>query len=270
MKACYPIKEEDRIKYEIRKTSGYGWRTLNGVTSFHRGIDLAPTPAKVSLNIPIVSPIDGTIYIYPDPAKCLMIKGIDGKEYFTAHHDRYVRTTGTVKQGEVIAYMGKSGNATGIHLHFGILNTPGSFLSSTDPELQGLSYFIPTNIEMVTLQKEIAIKTLNTKPMNLRKAPDGLETFGEIVPAQTAFVTKFVASGKEIAQNNRKSSTWYKIIVNGNSGYVNGCWVDELQIDSEELKKENEALKTRVTGLNATLTKAQKDIAAVSTYLSTI
>ena len=51
----------------------------------------------------------------------LYLRGTDGVEYFYAHNSRNVASTGErVKAGEVIAYVGTSGNARGgpAHVHF--------------------------------------------------------------------------------------------------------------------------------------------------------
>ncbi len=86
----------------------------------HMGIDIDAT-----LGTPIRSPIAGTLrYDTTDPdgyGLAADVTGPDKTEYVMAHMSATVKTlaTGsTVTQGEVVGYVGESGDATGPHLHF--------------------------------------------------------------------------------------------------------------------------------------------------------
>jgi len=51
----------------------------------------------------------------------LYVNGNDGNTYFYAHLQSYVVTSGSVSQGQLVAYTGDTGNATGVpHTHFEI------------------------------------------------------------------------------------------------------------------------------------------------------
>jgi len=72
---------------------------------------------------PIVAVIAGTIRTTysSNGGISLYLHGVDGDEYFYAHNSRNVATTGEhVSRGEVIAYVGNTGDAAGgpTHLHF--------------------------------------------------------------------------------------------------------------------------------------------------------
>jgi murein DD-endopeptidase MepM/ murein hydrolase activator NlpD len=84
----------------------------------HQGNDiLAP------YGTPIVAVISGVIKTDYSSAGgiSLYLRGSDGNEYFYAHNSRNVAVTGQhVATGEVIAYVGNTGNARGgpSHVHF--------------------------------------------------------------------------------------------------------------------------------------------------------
>ena len=84
----------------------------------HQGNDiLAPYGA------PVVAVIAGTIHTdySSNGGIALYLRGVDGDEYFYAHNSRNVAHDGDyVKAGELIAYVGNTGNARGgpTHVHF--------------------------------------------------------------------------------------------------------------------------------------------------------
>lgn len=97
-------------------TSGYGqrWGTL------HKGIDLA-----ASYNTPIKASDGGTVVYsgwYSGYGNCVKIDHGNGLQTLYGHNSRNVVDVGQkVAQGEVIAYVGSTGNSTGNHVHFEIL-----------------------------------------------------------------------------------------------------------------------------------------------------
>jgi murein DD-endopeptidase MepM/ murein hydrolase activator NlpD len=91
----------------------------------HKGIDLA-----AKKNTPILASHDGTvIYVGHDFrgfGKMVMIEGDKGWATLYAHLNKIdVREGQKVKQGQVIAAMGRTGHATGVHLHFEIRKISG-------------------------------------------------------------------------------------------------------------------------------------------------
>jgi murein DD-endopeptidase MepM/ murein hydrolase activator NlpD len=84
----------------------------------HQGTDMmapygAPSYAAVAGTVSVQSGGNG--------GNMLTISGADGNAYFYAHLQSYEVTSGSVSQGQVVGYVGDTGNATGVpHLHFEI------------------------------------------------------------------------------------------------------------------------------------------------------
>ncbi len=98
-------------------SSPYGWRTLNGVKEFHNGIDI---PASKGTNI--YASNSGKVitatwhYSY---GNYVIIDHGGGKATLYAHASKLNCKVGdTVKQGDVIAYVGTTGHSYGNHVHF--------------------------------------------------------------------------------------------------------------------------------------------------------
>lgn len=84
----------------------------------HQGTDiLAPR------GTPVVAPVDGTVTQRSVSlgGRSFYLQGVDGNKYFGTHLNAY-GTSGSVKKGTVIGYVGDDGNARGgpTHLHFEI------------------------------------------------------------------------------------------------------------------------------------------------------
>jgi murein DD-endopeptidase MepM/ murein hydrolase activator NlpD len=84
----------------------------------HKGNDIfAPT------GTPTVAPVSGTVTTHNSGlgGKAFYLRGVDGNTYYGAHLSRF-GLTGRVSQGQIIGYVGSTGNARGgsAHLHFEI------------------------------------------------------------------------------------------------------------------------------------------------------
>jgi murein DD-endopeptidase MepM/ murein hydrolase activator NlpD len=89
---------------------GYRWGRL------HAGVDIAGPYGS-----PIVAATDGCIsYAGPEAGygEVMKITDWDGTETLYGHMSAFVKTSGCVKAGQVIARVGSAGDATGAHLHF--------------------------------------------------------------------------------------------------------------------------------------------------------
>lgn len=99
--------------------SGYGNRIdpFTGQVKMHEGLDIAAPPGT-----PIVAPADGTVRsVHRSTGFGLTLVIDHGYGYRTlyGHCQRVKADVGTrVKRGDIIAYVGTTGKATGPHLHY--------------------------------------------------------------------------------------------------------------------------------------------------------
>lgn len=133
---------------------------VNGNTEPHRGVDLLGGTTEAGV-VNVIAAKDGTVVI---PAQLgtdtcqsfgnvncgggygnyIMIQHSDGNFTVYAHLHQgtiLVKDGDTVKQGQVIAKMGSSGQSTGTHLHFEIREGSRNNTSAVDP----LNYIDPDN-----------------------------------------------------------------------------------------------------------------------------
>lgn len=108
-------------------TSGFGFRTdpFTGETKYHGGVDIAAAEGT-----PIIAADDGIITAANGVDSWgggygfyVMIEHGDGYETLYGHCSAICVTYGqSVRKGEVIAYVGSTGNSTGNHLHFEVIH----------------------------------------------------------------------------------------------------------------------------------------------------
>lgn len=107
-------------------TSHFGMRTLKGTTKMHNGIDLVATKdGKTGLVDQIMAHTGGTVASvgYNDSCGYYINISVDASTTMAYYHLRelsHKKKGDPVKTGEVIGYMGATGNVTGAHLHWGI------------------------------------------------------------------------------------------------------------------------------------------------------
>ena len=98
----------------VTLTSRFGWRTLNGVQGYHKGVDLCGTDKT------LVSPCDGVVKsstIITDKSNTtwewgnyIRIDRADGLQIFMCHMaSRKVQVGQTVKAGDVVGIEGNTG-----------------------------------------------------------------------------------------------------------------------------------------------------------------
>jgi len=114
-------------------SSRFGWRWLYGVRNFHRGLDIA-----AARGTQIYAADAGTVVDvgYETGGLGYYVRVDHGNGIVTSYGHcmqlPHVNVGQKVYQGQVIAYVGSTGNSTGNHLHFAVYNkTTGSYL---DPE----------------------------------------------------------------------------------------------------------------------------------------
>lgn len=106
-------------------TSPFGMRTLNGVTRMHNGIDLvAKRPDGGSATDYIAAHTGGTVAAAGYNATCGNFLHVQSGDALTVYYHLKEKPPfgkgDKIEAGQVIGYMGATGNCTGAHLHFGI------------------------------------------------------------------------------------------------------------------------------------------------------
>ena len=122
-------------------TSKYGmrWHPISKEYKKHNGIDI-PVPTGTQ----VLAAADGKIILannnHTSYGKFIMIQHNDGTRTLYAHGSKLVKTSGTVKAGEVIMLSGNTGNSTGPHLHFEVYKYSATkgYYETVDPE----AYFV--------------------------------------------------------------------------------------------------------------------------------
>ncbi len=105
-----------------RNSGGFGWRVWsNGrATDYHKGVDFA-----AARGTPIYASNSGTVILHrnsPSYGLYLIIDHGGGITSLYAHCSKLLVSTGdVVKKGDKIAEVGSTGDSTGNHLHFSIL-----------------------------------------------------------------------------------------------------------------------------------------------------
>lgn len=102
-----------------RITSGFGFREhpVSGEADFHLAVDIAAPQGT-----PVLAAAGGTVVVSEDSGALGKHLRIDhGNGFFTVygHCDRLIAQEGArIREGEVIARVGSTGDSTGYHLHF--------------------------------------------------------------------------------------------------------------------------------------------------------
>ena len=112
--------------YIVTSRFGVRFHPVDKVTKMHNGVDLTATDdGKTGLTDSIMAHTGGTVDAvgYDSSAGNYINIRVDKDTVMVYRHLRAKPTLQvgeTVKTGQVIGYMGKSGKATGAHLHWGI------------------------------------------------------------------------------------------------------------------------------------------------------
>lgn len=122
----------------VKLTSPYGSRTLNGKTDFHSGYDLvgvgtADVTAAVGGKVVVSRIITDKSNLTWQWGNYVCILGDDGRYYYYCHlASRAVGKGDTVKVGDKLGVMGNTGYSLGAHLHFEVREKDGK--TTVNPE----------------------------------------------------------------------------------------------------------------------------------------
>lgn len=107
---------------DVRVSSPFGWRTMNGERVYHKGIDLVGTDKTVRA---VVGGVVGQSIIITDPknrtsewGNYVRVDGEDGRLYYYCHLSKRLVSRGEkVSVGDALGIEGSTGKSTGSHLH---------------------------------------------------------------------------------------------------------------------------------------------------------
>lgn len=154
------------------------------------------------------------------------------KSVMYAHCEKiYAKKGDNVKQGDIVAYEGKTGNATGVHLHFGMTDI------GSDTWLNPQTYdYQPPNAVVNPVERDTKKDQLKVVTTNLRVRKEPSTESGVVGFVQTDGIYNYY----EVKDN--QGYKWYKI---ENEQWIanNGEWLEiypkeEDEKVIEELKKE--------------------------------
>ncbi len=108
---------------DIRVTSPYGWRVLDGQRQWHSGIDLVGEDyrirAAVSGTVAVSQIVEDRSNATWQWGNYVCVLGDDGNYIYYCHMaERRVKVGQRVKAGDILGIMGSTGYSSGDHLHF--------------------------------------------------------------------------------------------------------------------------------------------------------
>ena len=124
-KGVMPLNLDAPVRYkEARMTSGFGWRVhpILKKKQFHKGVDFAAPRGT-----PVYAAEDGVVETAGwrgNYGRLVRLRHSDRVETAYAHLQgfaRGIRDGAVVKKGQIIAYIGRSGLATGNHLYYEVI-----------------------------------------------------------------------------------------------------------------------------------------------------
>lgn len=202
-------------------TSPFGMRTLKGSTRMHNGIDLvARHPEGYGALDQIKAHTGGTVIAsgYDNSAGYLLKIRTHANVIMVYYHLREgspFKVGDTVKTGDVIGFMGATGNVTGAHLHFGIRVDgnwvdPAPYLNKDYDGTPALTY---TTVKLPVLYRGVKceavriLQVLLNHHMNMKLEEDG--SFGPL----TADAVEIFQEDTNLTPDRRVGpATWAKLL----------------------------------------------------------
>jgi len=203
-------------------TSPFGMRTLRGNTKMHNGIDLvACHPDGYGVVDQITAHTGGEVTASGyDNSAGYLLKLRTAPDvimvYFHLREASPFKVGDTVKTGEVIGFMGASGNVTGAHLHFGI-QVNGEYIDP-EPWLDRDCAPEERKIRMTSVSVPVlfrGLKAAAVKPLQVllnHHLNAALEIDGSFGPATEAAVEQFQKK-QGLARDKRVGpATWAALL----------------------------------------------------------
>lgn len=171
-------------------TSPFGMRTLKGVTKLHKGIDFVSNSKADGSGYSMCDEItafadgvvqgvlDGVFGSSPSTGNYVILTHAQGWQTVYFHLKKgsvCVKKGDAVKAGDVIGYMGATGNVTGAHLHFGI-RKDGTYVDPA-PYLEGTTS-LPEEEEAQTVTVSLPVLKKGSKGAAVKSLQRLLKSMG--------------------------------------------------------------------------------------------
>ncbi len=122
------------LPYNGRISSWYGWRRVFGEADFHQGLDFVAYEGGCSGD-PIYASADGVVTFSGTNGgygRLVIVAHSQSTQTYYAHCSKLLVEEGqTIKKGDIVGLIGRSGRVTGAHLHYGIM-LDGEFVDPKD------------------------------------------------------------------------------------------------------------------------------------------
>ena len=185
-------------------SSPFGWRIhpIFHTRKLHTGVDLA-----ASEGTPIFAAGDGVVERSgwdSGYGRFVMIKHVNGFETAYGHMSRIADITqvgDTVRQGQIIGYVGHTGFATGPHLHFEV-RINGNFVDPLSVKLPR-DKTLPAQDEQQFAQSVAQIQDLMKRDASpaVASTPAGTPAPATPAPAPTAAIAPVASPGPSVVTN---------------------------------------------------------------------
>lgn len=183
-------------------TSPFGWRMhpIKKRRKFHPGVDIG-----APLNTPVRAAADGVVYRkYRSKSygNVIFIKHDNGMATIYAHLNRFnnsVDLTDRVRQGDIIGYMGTTGNSTGVHLHWGLKEK----VNHDSKPLNPLAYVKGATKALEAEEKALLAESKNKDNTDINETLEGHDTMLS-TPATPTEHKEVVAETKAVKEAKKE------------------------------------------------------------------
>lgn len=123
----------------FRITSPFGWRTLNSIKDYHKGIDIVDLSGSKEISAIAAGTVLQSRIITNKSnltwqwGNYVSYRTKDGYTIYCCHMDsRKVKKGDTLEPGDVIGIMGNTGYSFGAHTHFEVRNSSGVSINAAE------------------------------------------------------------------------------------------------------------------------------------------
>jgi len=215
-------------------TSAYGWRTLNGVRSFHAGYDVASHVRSRAVGQAVYAAAAGTVVrrgtsiLSGRSGYALLVSHGGGVHTYYGHLNAFrVANGASVSAGQLIGDMGATGNVTGPHLHFEV--HVGAIGTTTNPRTYLTDRGVTLGGGYASLAPGASGARVRAAQYLLRRRGRSIVVDGQHGPDSTAALKAWQSSVGLVADGVCGPLTWAKLVLSAQAG-ASGDAVRAVQV----------------------------------------